>query len=228
MQDVITVSKSMYSLILIDDVVKAVDRLAYERGVSRSGLINRILAEYLSMVTPEKWVEDIFSHVAGAADGENTLQILSQAPGGMLQVRSVLRYKYNPTIRYTIEIPPRAGVCTGSFRVLSRTQSPALLGHLQIFFQIWARIEEECLGSAGHALPSHEIAGGRYWRELQLGQGGGTPDSRLVGRAIGEYLQLFDKALDAFFLTENTADPQTSRRIAAMYNTFLQKGSLHL
>ena len=35
-------SKSVYSVVLMDDVVDAVDRLAYEAGTNRSNMINRI------------------------------------------------------------------------------------------------------------------------------------------------------------------------------------------
>ena len=40
-------SKSVYSVVLMDDVVDAVDRLAYEAVTNRSNLITRFLAEYL-------------------------------------------------------------------------------------------------------------------------------------------------------------------------------------
>ena len=48
--------KSMYSLMLADEVVKAVDELAAEQGTNRSNMINQILAERLELVTPEKHV----------------------------------------------------------------------------------------------------------------------------------------------------------------------------
>ena len=53
-------SKSVYSVVLMDDVVDAVDRLAYEAGTNRSNMINRILAEYVQLATPEQRMQDIF------------------------------------------------------------------------------------------------------------------------------------------------------------------------
>ena len=44
--------KEVYSLVLSENVVAAVDRMAKERGANRSDLINQILAEYVSYVTP--------------------------------------------------------------------------------------------------------------------------------------------------------------------------------
>ncbi len=38
-------SKSLYSLLLSDEVVSEIDRQALRSGMSRSGLINRVLAE---------------------------------------------------------------------------------------------------------------------------------------------------------------------------------------
>ena len=52
-------SKSVYSVVLMDDVVDAVDRLAYEAGTNRSNMINRILAEYVQLATPEQRMQDI-------------------------------------------------------------------------------------------------------------------------------------------------------------------------
>lgn len=47
-------NKSVYSLVLADDVVEAIDRLAYSMNTSRSNLINQILAERVQLLTPEK------------------------------------------------------------------------------------------------------------------------------------------------------------------------------
>ena len=56
-------AKRVYSLVLSDEVVGEVDRLARRLGTNRSGLINHILAEYLSCDTAENTVRDIFSAV---------------------------------------------------------------------------------------------------------------------------------------------------------------------
>ena len=55
--------KSVYSLVLMDDVVEAIDRMAYSMNTSRSNLINQILAERVSYVTPEMRMRDIFSRI---------------------------------------------------------------------------------------------------------------------------------------------------------------------
>ena len=52
--------KNLYSLTLSDEVVREVDALAHRMGTNRSALVNRILAEYVSVPTPERRWNDIF------------------------------------------------------------------------------------------------------------------------------------------------------------------------
>ena len=47
-------NKSVYSLVLSDEIVQEIDRMAYEAGASRSAMINQILADYVRYTTPEK------------------------------------------------------------------------------------------------------------------------------------------------------------------------------
>ena len=53
--------RNAYSLILMDDVVAAVDRLAAQQGTSRSNLINQILAEHVCCTTPEQQMRQVFT-----------------------------------------------------------------------------------------------------------------------------------------------------------------------
>ena len=57
-------SKSVYSLVLTDQVVEAIDALAYTMGTSRSALIDRILAGHVSYTTPDMRINNIFDSVS--------------------------------------------------------------------------------------------------------------------------------------------------------------------
>ena len=94
--------KSVYSLVLMDDVVKAIDDMAYKLNTSRSNLINQILAEHVSFKTPESLIKDVFDCMRTIMD--NHFQIQGQSSNAMLFIKSPLRYKYKPTIRYRIEL----------------------------------------------------------------------------------------------------------------------------
>ena len=52
--------KSVYSVILSDELVKRLDAVAYTSGVSRSVMLNKILADYLGVETPYSFIENIF------------------------------------------------------------------------------------------------------------------------------------------------------------------------
>ena len=55
--------KTLYSLMLSDDVVREIDILAHRMGTNRSNLVNSILANHVSMMTPEQQINDIFKAV---------------------------------------------------------------------------------------------------------------------------------------------------------------------
>ena len=55
--------KTLYSLVLNDEVVREVDALAHRMGTNRSNLINQILAEYVNYTTPEQRINEVLSAI---------------------------------------------------------------------------------------------------------------------------------------------------------------------
>ncbi len=190
--------RSVYSLVLMDDVVRKIDQAAYSMNTSRSNLINQILAEYVSCPTPEQRSKDIFEQIAQAVSGERTFQIQGQPSDGMISIRSALRFRYNPTIRYSVEIYREGGDDFGEMRVSSRTQSRQLLEYLEDFFTRFARMElQERQLSAG--VLEYHIEGGRFTRKFTLPQNVRQLTSQQMGNAIAWYIQMFDKVLESYF-----------------------------
>ena len=194
-------NKSVYSLVLMDDVVEQIDRVAYEMNTSRSNMINQILAEYVSYMTPEKRMREIFSAVEQQLAGGSTFQVLLQPSDTMFSLRSALAYKYNPTVRYSVELYRNAKPLLGELRVSLRSQNSTLLLYLLQFFKLWVRVEESFLGRT-----ESTVEDGRFIRKLVLRSKGAEPDNETVGEAIAAYIDLFDRALKAFFA--NLSDPQ--------------------
>lgn len=158
-------SKSVYSVVLMDDVVDAVDRLAYEAGTNRSNMINRILAEYVQLATPEQRMQDIFSSIMDAVSGQNALQLMLNASDAMLSMRSAIHYKYNPSMRYVVELYPHSTEELGEVRAGLRTQNPSLLLYIGQFYKLWAGLERAYLEGPPRR---SEAQGGRYTRRLLL------------------------------------------------------------
>ena len=78
--------KSVYSIVLSDRIVEQIDRLAYQNGMSRSAMINHILASKLSLVTPEQQMRSILSAAQQLLQDGDALQLLPtrMSPGGII------------------------------------------------------------------------------------------------------------------------------------------------
>lgn len=190
--------KSIYSLALADEVVAAVDRMAYELHTSRSNLINQILAERLSCITPEMRMQAVFSQMEELA---NQFRILEQTSAHMLSLQSQLDYKYKPTVQYFVELycVPKDGE-DGRLRVQLRTQNQTLIAVLEQFFRLWMALEEHCIPQAAGTV--YRIAPGRLERSIR--DPGVKEDA--LGELIGAYVRRFDKYLKAYF--SGIAHPQ--------------------
>lgn len=206
--------RSVYSLVLSDDVIRAVDRAAYAMNTSRSNLINQILADYVSYTTPEKRMKDIFASLCTMFDGDAPFLIQNQGSDAMLNIRSPLQVKYNPTIKYTVELFREQGSSVGELRIMTRTQSGALLDQLQDFFLLFCAIE-----SAYSAIPpQYEIGRGRFIRKFVLADP--HMDSEQIGAAMGCYIQCVDQALKAYL---NVPVSQQQAAVEENYRTYLKQ-----
>lgn len=192
--------KNVYSLMLIDDIVDAVDKMAYERNTNRSNLINQILAEYLSFSTPEMRMKNIFDSVEQLMAGMDNFQVQFQPSDAMISIRSALRYRYKPTIRYVLELYRSCEPTVGELRVSMRTQSQTLIQILTGFFEFWIQLEDNAVGSL---FPQDHVPcrveSGRYIREFLMPEEEEQRTDEGVANAISEYIQFFDTSLKYYF-----------------------------
>lgn len=203
--------KSVYSLVLNDRVVEELDRLAYRQGISRSAMINRILADYVSYQTPEMRLQQVMDSAVSALDTVEALQLMLQPAGSSMALRSALRFKYNPTIKYAVELNKGAGPEVGQLKVSLRSQSQNLLYYFSAFCGLWHRLEG--ILDAGWET-------GRYLRPLRLQAA--IPGDRL-GKEIVEYVACFDSALKDYFSLLDQPEAAASavvRRLAAYNGCF--------
>lgn len=192
--------RNVYSLVLIDDIVEAVDRMAYERNTSRSSLINQILAEYLSCPTPEMRMKDIFESVEQTMKDIQCFQVQFQPSDSMISIRSALKYRYKPTIRYVLELYRQCEPTVGELRVSMRTQSQPLIEILTDFFEFWSEIENRYIGSLfpGGQI-SCRIEPGRYIRQFLPPEEEGQRTNEALAAAISDYIRRFDFILKQYF-----------------------------
>lgn len=207
--------KNVYSLLLSDAVVAALDRRAYELGTSRSALANQILAEYLSYVTPEKRLRDVFSAMENIFSQLYGFQLMLGASDSMLSLRTALDYKYNPSVRYSVELS-KSESPAGRIKAVLRSQSTDLLLCFSEFFRLWQEVEEKFCGEI-----KSEVSGGKYVREISGISGKELTPSEL-GVFISDYIKLLDRSLKLFF--SNLERPEEAKKqITLMYSDFLRE-----
>ena len=187
--------KNVYSLILSEGVVDAVDALACRRGTNRSALINEILAEYVSYVTPEMRMRRVLSSME-ALLREQPFR-LTPPTETMLTAHSSLVYKYNPTVRYSLALS-KDGKSIGELKVSLRTQSVALTAVMERFYYAFIAVERRFVGER-----DYKVENGKFSRILRLGENraalSGMISSEGLGELIGSYVSMLDRALKAYF-----------------------------
>lgn len=189
-------SKSIYSLVLTDEVISLVDRMAYKNGVSRSSMIDSILAKELSYETPEMRIRRIISEMESSlSDG---IFFPLQSAGSVYSMRSAIDYKYNPSLRYSIELNREiefdGGI--GTLTVWLRSRSEELLMKLVGFFKIWEEAERRYNPDVRYFIDDDK----KITRKMRLRS---IPAAGLekaeIGKAISNYVNHLNSAVSAYF-----------------------------
>ena len=195
--------KSIYSLVLSDDVVAKVDELAYQMHSSRSNIINQILAERFSCITPEMRIQTIFSGMESLMPLMQQFRILEQNSANIRALQSQLNYKYKPTVQYSVELFKKPeNNCVGKLRIQLRTQNQTLLLSLEQFFRLWILPEQRYL----HISAEYQLSPGRLERSLR------NPDTEETefGELLGDYVRRFDRYLKAWFAGNSAQELETA------------------
>lgn len=211
-------SKSVYSLVLTDEIVRAIDSLAYRMNTSRSALIDRILAEKLSMQTPEIRMRNIMENIGSFFDDEIFRLQTAAGDGGML-IKSPLPYKYKPTIRYSVELL-REDRYLGRLKVSFRTQNMALMELMNDFLTCFANIERGHLSRFDGIDVVMQIDNDKMVRMLNkplIKDGRSVSDPNLIAEAIADYVNFLDRAIKLYF--ENADNrKQAVSLVDSLYN----------
>ncbi len=187
--------KSVYSLVLSDEVIAAVDAAAYASGMNRSAFVNSVLAQYVRYVTPEQRIASVLNSLESSLT-QIGFRLMTPSTGRMINVGTALSYKYNPAVKYTVELYKNTSPLCGRLRVAMRTTNKVLCDAMETFFGLWASCENK-LGVS----TAYSVEQGRLTRELSFA----SVDGGEVSTAITAYINAFDKALKAYFNALGTA-----------------------
>ena len=213
--------KTLYSLVLNDEVVREVDALAHRMGTNRSNLINQILAEYVNYTTPEQRINEVLSAIEQLMAPSRDLVPFFSPNSYSMSLKSSLEYKYRPTVKYEVELYRGAGEQIGELTVLFRTQSMALIQGMTDFFRLWKQIEDAHLQPLIGTKIDYALYEGKFVRSIA------APDkdctTQELASALSDYITLFDKLLKGYL-----ADRYSPHEIEGAYCSYLNNASLHI
>lgn len=213
--------KTLYSLVLNDEVVREVDALAHRMGTNRSNLINQILAEYVNYTTPEQRINEVLSAIEQLMAPSRELVPFFSPNSYSMSLKSSLEYKYRPTVKYEVELYRGAGESIGELTVLFRTQSMALIQGMTDFFRLWKQIEDAHLQPLTGTKIDYALYEGKFVRSIA------APDkdctTQELASALSDYITLFDKLLKGYL-----ADRYSPHEIEGAYCSYLNNASLHI
>ncbi len=213
--------KTLYSLMLNDEVVREVDAMAHRLGTNRSNLINQILAEYVNYETPERRINNVLSAIEQLMAPSREL-VPFFAPNTLsLSLKSSLQYKYRPTVKYEVELFKSGGESIGELSVMFRTQSAALISSITDFFRLWKNIEDAHLRSVTGAHIDYALYDGKFVRSIAVPDKDCTAE-QLAG-ALSEYIKLFDKLLKGYLTGRYDA-----HNVEAAYYSHMINAPVHI
>ena len=208
--------KTLYSLMLNDEVVREVDALAHRMGTNRSALVNQILAEYVSVPTPERRWNDIFEAIEELMTPTRELVPFFAPGSSTMSLKSSLSYKYSPTVKYEVDLSRGETQTMGTLNIVFRTQSAELIAALTDFFRLWARIENACLAPALGGTIACSLYDGRFVRPLAMPRGHARSAEDIAG-AISAYVQQLQESMggDSGLTEQLAALKQSVSKLAA-------------
>ena len=211
--------KSVYSLVLMDEVINEIDKLAYKANTNRSSMINRILADYLSMSIPQTVNTNIFGRLNTLVSANDTFIIQQEGGQASLTLKSALNYKYNPIVKYSVELYDGAGGDLGCVKASVRTQNTELINAMNTFFKIFSDVENSYIDFGGDTV--HFMGNGKFKRKFALPKSNSI-DENAIGEAISLYLENLDTCLKGFFQSTGNIK-QASAAVENSYGKYLKK-----
>ena len=213
--------KTLYSLVLNDEVVREVDALAHRMGTNRSNLINQILAEYVNYTTPEQRINQVLSTIEELMAPSRDLVPFFSPNSYTMSLKSSLEYKYRPTVKYEVELYRGVGDSIGELTVLFRTQSMALIQSMTDFFRLWKQLEDSHLKPLTGQSIDYALYDGKFVRSIAVP--GKDCTAQELAAALSNFITLFDKLLKGYL-----ADRYSPHEIEGAYCSYLNNASLYI
>lgn len=200
-------AKSVYSVVLDDEVVRYLDLAAAKTGESRSQFINRVVAKEVGFSTYREKLDEVVTAINSFVAAHEKLRMVRRQKAAV-DFLSALNYKYSPRVTYSVELFPDRRAAKLS--VALRTTSPVLIELCGRFFKLIGALEEESLKRR-----TFVVEDGRLVRWLQIPDGA---DGVQAASCITDYVNYFDGLLNTY-----VAYPTEDERVNAVIDEFVRR-----
>ena len=217
--------KNLYSVVLLEEVVERIDKMAYEQNSNRSQLINEILADKVGLYTPQQKIKSIIGQINDTISILDNIQIKSINECGSISFGTYLKYKYKPTIKYSYEFYTTKDNKYALLKVSSRTKSEDLSLHLLNFFRLIKEIDKQRFDEIHSREAVSNISNdsnNRYSREFLSGISLEEIEENQIAQYLSSYLIMLDESLKYYFLNLNKPTNQLIDEIDKIYCKYLR------
>ncbi len=195
-------SKQIYSLVLSDQVIEKVDREAVIKGSNRSQIINDMLCQTFGIWTPDLKMNRVMDLMSETLRDIETMQMVSASHGNTLQLRTTVAYKYNPKLKYVVEMSGKSHPTMAVLKIYSRTTSELFLQSLVMFFGYLNDFEEQTKASInfrqviseGYAFDEK-----RFVKEIQCDWTTKDVEAEAIARYLSNYILFLDESIKMYF-----------------------------
>ncbi|KNZ42925.1 hypothetical protein [Acetobacterium bakii] len=211
--------KSVYSLMLFDEIVEKIDQMAYVKNTNRSQLINDILAEKIGLVTPEQKIQKILVQLD--ENFSDTLSVSQINKNSSIQFGKSLKYKYRPKVRYSYEFASNDQGKHAVLKISSRTKSEDLNDHFDEFFNLITDIEKKYQNYPTDL--NDNKTNHKFIREFKE-EGELSRDTKVIADYLTRYLKMIDQAMNAYFLNiERLENSDITKLLDKIYGDYYKK-----
>ncbi len=180
--------KSVYSMVLSDEVISLIDNAALKSGKSRSTLVNEILANYVGCSTTKQRIEEILSVAAEALEPHRRMRV-ERHQQSTIDFLSAINYKYNPRVTYSAELFTE-DENTGYLKIALRTTSQALINVINDFFVAFIGLERKYIKGV-----EYSVVDGKLIRKLRFKEGESATD---IAVKLTDYVNNIDKLINEY------------------------------
>ncbi|HBK02305.1 MAG TPA: hypothetical protein DDY77_04665 [Clostridiales bacterium] len=179
--------KSVYSVVLDDEVVRLVDKAAAKTGESRSLFINRVLAKEVGFSTSKQKLDKVVDALDTAISAHETIRMVRRQKS-VVDFLGSLNYKYSPRVTYSVELDPEKRAAR--LKIALRTTSPELSNICAVFFDKFVSLEK---GSESKNF--FFVEDGKIIRDFTIPSKAGGEE---IAKLITDYVDCFDALLNAY------------------------------